>query len=157
MHLLHIYLRDHEAAAAGGVRLAERCASANLRTSYGQELARLAAAIQADRDALRQVCTDLSVRFSRLKKIAAWSGATLGRLKFNGRLLKYSPLSRVVELEALSAGVTAKLRLWQSLLSAAEHRPQLDRASIIRHVTEANEQLIALATLHELAVGEAFD
>jgi hypothetical protein len=38
-----------------------------------------------------------------------------GRLKLNGSLFKYSPLSRLVELEALSLGVEGKLCLWVNL------------------------------------------
>lgn len=156
LHLLSIYLRDHEAAAAGGLRLAERCWKANRNTPYAEKLRRLATEIRADRDALQRVCTDLGVRFSRPKRIAAWAGATFGRFKLNGRLLRYSPLSRVLELEALSGGVTAKLRLWESLLLTAEHQPHLDRASMVRHASEATEQLNTLGQLHDLAIREAF-
>lgn len=74
----------------------------------------------------------------------------------NGRMLRYSPLSRVVELEALSGGVTAKLRLWQSLLLTAEHQSQLDRASMARNASKATEELNTHGELHDLAFREAF-
>ena len=38
-----------------------------------------------------------------------------GRLKPNGQLTGYSPLSRVVELEGLALGITGKLALWKAL------------------------------------------
>jgi hypothetical protein len=37
------------------------------------------------------------------------------RLKANGRLIGYSPLSRVLELEGLIMGITGKLEMWRSL------------------------------------------
>ena len=38
-----------------------------------------------------------------------------GRLKPNGQLRGYSPLSRLVELELLLLGITGKRRLWPLL------------------------------------------
>ena len=49
----------------------------------------------------------LGARVDRLKAAAAWGGEKLGRLKLNGQLRGYSPLSRVVELEGLALGVWA--------------------------------------------------
>ena len=37
------------------------------------------------------------------------------RLKPNGNLFRYSPLSRVLELETLTIGITGKLELWRSM------------------------------------------
>ena len=156
LDLLHIYLRDHEAAAAGGLRLAHRCWKSNRSTPYAADLHRLVTEIRADRDALRQVCSDLCVRFSRPKRAIASIGVAVGRIKMNGRMFRYSPLSRVIELEALSGGVMAKLRLWQSLLSAAENDPRLDRSALVRHAAEAIEQLNVVGKLHDLAAHDAF-
>ncbi|MEP7115391.1 MAG: hypothetical protein ABI862_19165 [Ilumatobacteraceae bacterium] len=156
LHPLHIYLRDHEAAAAGGLRLAHRCWKSNRGTAYADELHRLATDVRADRDALRQICSDLGVRLSRLGRAVACAGVLMGRLKLNGRLFRYSPLSRVIELEALSSGVMAKRRLWESLLSTAETDRRLDREALVRHAAEANEQLKAVGKLHDAAAHEAF-
>jgi len=64
---------------------------------------------------------ELDVGIDRAKQFVAWTAEKAGRLKLNGRLLGYSPLSRVEELEALRLGVTGKRMLWIALdeLSAA--------------------------------------
>ena len=154
--LLRIYLRDHEAAAAGGLQLSRRCWSANHRTPYEADLQRLTESIRADRDDLRTICKQCGVEFSRIRRAMAFAGATLGRLKLNGRVFAYSPLSRVVELEALSAGVTSKLRLWESLLQVAAVDERLNNDELARHATDAHDQLNVLRRLHDLAADEAF-
>lgn len=155
-HLLRIFLRDHEAAAAGGLQLARRCWKANRSTVYAPDLQRLAMDIRADRDALRHICRKYHVKFSTVGRSIAVLGATIGRLKLNGRLLRYSPLSRVIELETLSGGVMTKLRLWESLVLLAEVDMRLDRGAMRILVTEANEQHEVLRKLHDMAVTEAF-
>ena len=53
----------------------------------------------------------LGVAQGRLKPLAAVFGERLGRLKLNGRLWGYSPLSRLDELELLQIGVVGKRML----------------------------------------------
>ena len=60
----------------------------------------------------RELMEELGVDRSRVKPVLAWLGEKVGRLKPNGQLRGYSPLSRVVELETLVLGITGKLRLW---------------------------------------------
>ena len=155
LNLLRIYLRDHEAASVGGLQLFRRCCKANRGTAYEAELRRLTEDVRANRDALRLICQRFGVEYSKVGRAVAYAGATLGRLKMNGRVFTYSPLSRVIELEALSSGVTSQLRLWQSLvqLSADE---RLDSGELSRHVSEAIDQLEALQRLHDMAAPEAF-
>jgi hypothetical protein len=155
-HLLEIYLRDHEAASVGGLQLFRRCAKANSGTPYSGDLQRLANEIRADRDALRNICQKFGVTYSKVGRALALTGATLGRLKTNGRALSYSPLSRVIELEAMTAGVISKLRLWESLLLLARVDPRLDQAELTRHAADAEEQLTTLRRLHDMAAEEAF-
>jgi hypothetical protein len=155
-HLLQIYLRDHEAASVGGLQLFRQCAKANSGTRYARELNRLTNEIRADRDALRNICERFGVKYSNVGRALAFSGATVGRLKTNGRAFSYSPLSRVIEFEAMSAGVMSKLRLWESLLLLARVEPRLDGAEMARHAADADEQLMTLGRLHDLAVEEAF-
>jgi hypothetical protein len=155
-HLLQIYLRDHEAASVGGLRLFRQCAKANSGTRYARELDRLTNEIRSDRDALRNICQRFGVKYSNVGRALALTGATVGRLKTNGRAFSYSPLSRVIELEAMSAGVISKLRLWESLLLLARVEPRLDGAEMARHAADADEQLMTLGRLHDMAVEEAF-
>ena len=52
---------------------------------------------------------DLEIRTDPVKDAGGWLLEKAGRLKLNGQLKGYSPLPRLVELEGLALGVTAKL------------------------------------------------
>ena len=113
--LIAIYLNDHLAGATGGLELARRALGANRGTEFEAPLERLATEIAEDRAALQDVMTRLEVTQDPLKVWAAWAAEKAGRLKLNGRLAGYSPLSRVVELEMLALGVEGKGALWRAL------------------------------------------
>lgn len=49
------------------------------------------------------------------KRAAVWAAERIGRLKLNGRVVRYSDLSRLLELEGLSALLAMNLSLWESL------------------------------------------
>src|SRR5215212_3032988 len=106
--LLAIYLNDHLGGATTGVELAKRTAGANRGTEFGGPLQQLASEIDEDRDSLKRIMSRLEVRPDPLKVGAAWAMEKAGRLKPNGQLRGYSPLSRVVEVEALVTGVSGK-------------------------------------------------
>ena len=113
--LLEIYLADHLAASTAGVELARRAARSNNAGEIGEFLRRLSDEIEADRKTLRRLVRELGFDESQAKSAAAWIGEKVGRLKLNGQLRGYSPLSRVLELETLSVGIAGKLALWESL------------------------------------------
>jgi hypothetical protein len=113
--LLAIYLNDHLAGATGGVELARRARASNRGAKLGEALAEICAEIEADRATLERVMERLEVKRNSAKVVGAWAAEKLGRLKLNGRLSGYSPLSRVIELEMLHIGITGKIQLWQAL------------------------------------------
>ena len=113
--LLGIYLNDHFGGSTAGVEMARRARDANNGTDFALPLAVICREIEEDRATLETVMEELGVGRSRVKPALAWLGEKVGRLKLNGRLRGYSPLSRVVELESLVLGITGKLRLWQLL------------------------------------------
>ena len=115
--LLEIYLADHLAASTAGLALALRAAESNSGTALGDVLRRLSTEIEADRRTLQAIVAELGFRESKAKNAIASVGEKVGRLKLNGQLRGYSPLSRILELEALSVGVAGKRALWQSLQS----------------------------------------
>ena len=154
--LLAIYLNDHLATAVGARELARRSAKSNRDTSYAPFLETLARELDEDRQALRKVMRALGVRSDPLKVGAGWSAEKVGRLKPNGRLRGYSPLSRVVELEGLSLIVRANLALWRSL-----ERLELDKTAAAGvHVEQlaarAERQLEGLEAHRLNAVTDAF-
>ncbi|MGN6256510.1 MAG: hypothetical protein ACTHN3_02010 [Solirubrobacterales bacterium] len=114
--LLAIYLNDHLAGATLGVELARRLRSSNQGDpEFGQPLARLCKEVEADRDVLVQLMERLEIDRDPVKPALAKVAERLGRLKLNGRIRGYSPLSRVLELEVLSGLVGGKMQLWNAL------------------------------------------
>jgi hypothetical protein len=120
---LGIYLNDHLAGAAVGVGVARRLRKSNRGDAeMAQPLARVCAEIEADRTTLEGVMEQLGIRRGRVKPALAWVGERLGRLKPNGQLTGYSPLSRLIELELLAVGITGKMQLWNGLRRALGER-----------------------------------
>lgn len=117
--LLGIYLNDHLAGAVAGQQLARRCLASNQETPLGRFLDELVQEIDEDKATLEELMQGLGVRPDPLKRAVAWTAERAARLKPNGRLLSYSPLSRLIELEALSLGVEGKGALWASLREVA--------------------------------------
>lgn len=120
--LLAIYLNDHLAGAVLGSELTRRAARENRGTPLGEFLESLLAEILEDKRTLEHVLTVAGVRRSPVKPHVAWALEKVGRLKLNGRVREYSPLSRLLELEGLEAGIRAKRALWQALDQAADPR-----------------------------------
>jgi predicted DNA-binding ribbon-helix-helix protein len=153
---LRIYLQDHLAGSTAGLELARRARGSNQGTEYGPPLAQIADEIDADRRQLQGIMEDLGFGADRLKNLAFWAGEKVGRLKLNGELTSYSPLSRVVELEGLFAGVTGKRAVWASLLELAPTEPRLDVALLERLRDRADEQRQTVEELRLKAAREAF-
>jgi hypothetical protein len=120
--LLATYLNDHLAGATVGVELSRRARASNEGTELGDYLGRLAAEIEEDRATLEAVMDSAGAGHDPLKTRIAWVGEKVGRLKPNGQLRGYSPLSRLIELEGLELGITGKLALWRALGEAGDPR-----------------------------------
>ena len=137
---LGIYLNDHLAGAIAGSELAKRAARNNEGTPLGALLDRLSTDIDEDRRALETMMSDLGVRRDVVKDAAAWMAEKVGRLKLNGRLVGYSDLSRLVELEGLSLGVEGKLAMWRNLSRIGEKYPAVAGANIEHLIQRAEAQ-----------------
>jgi hypothetical protein len=114
--LLGIYLNDHLAGATVAVELARRAARANDGTPVGEFLAgALVPELGEDRETVERLMQALDIARSRPKLLAAWTAEKAGRLKLNGELRRYSPLSRLLELEGLAALIELQRGLWLAL------------------------------------------
>jgi hypothetical protein len=114
--LLAVYLNDHLAGTVGGTELARRLRESNRDDpEFGPALRDLCAEIETDRNTLTSLMGRLDVKRGAVKPAGAWFGEKLGRLKLNGRLRGYSPLSRMLELEMLITGLSGKVALWSAL------------------------------------------
>jgi hypothetical protein len=154
--LLGIYLNDHLAGSTVGLELAKRARGSNEGTEYGEVLARVAADIEEDRDALQRLMETLEVKRDHPKVLAGWVAEKLGRLKPNGQILGYSPLSRLIELETLALGITGKLSLWEALTEVAGEDDRLDSAELARLAERAEQQRNEVWQLRRQAAQEAF-
>lgn len=153
--LLSIYLNDHSAGSTAGLELARRALKNNEGSEYGSFLRDLVQAIEEDKKTLEDLMNTLGISQDRPKQIAAWAAERAGRLKLNGRLVGYSPLSRVVELEGLLLGVTGKRSLWRSLKDVADHDPRLAVTDFDKLIARADEQIEGLERHRLSAAREA--
>ena len=84
-----------------------------------------------------------------------WVAEKAGRLKLNGRVLSYSLLSRLVELEGLIMGITGKTTRVARAPTLAERDSWLDAGQLDRLLERAERQLAELYPHHERAALEA--
>jgi hypothetical protein len=157
--LLGIYLNDHLAGATGGVELARRAARGCRGSATGAALEALTAEIAEDRAGLLDIMAALGISARQYKIYAAWVGEKVGRLKLNGRLVGRSPLSTLVELEALRLGVEGKAAGWRSLRALADladREPRLDPTRLDELIDRARQQSQTLEELRLRTAAEIF-
>ena len=109
--------------------------------------------IAGDREALQRAMRQLAVRPNALKVGTVRVAELVSRLKFNGRVLERSPLSRVVELETLIVGVRGKEALWTDLQRAQVSLEDVDLDDLVE---SARSQGVELETLRLRAAARAF-
>ena len=151
--LLAIYLNDHLMGATGGLELAKRAVANNGDSQYGEVLSELAEEIEADRNSLLELMSEQGVRRNQVKVAAGWAGERAGRLKLNGSLTGYSPLSRLIEIEGLSLGVAGKLQLWENL--RASLGDSVGSVDLVELAERARSQRARLDALRATAAAEA--
>jgi hypothetical protein len=154
--LLGIYLNDHLAVATGEVELARRTAGAHQSSDIGEALRRLAVEFVEDRVALLNMMAALGVPVRYYKVFAAWAAEKAGRLKLNGYVRGQSPLSIVVELEALSLSVEVKSAGWHTLRELAEHDGRLAVGRLDELLVRAHGQASILEKLRTRKAAEVF-
>jgi hypothetical protein len=156
IQLLGTYLNDHMAGAVAGSNLARRLAEAERNWTAGDVLRRLADEIDEDRRTLGTLMSTLDVPVRRHKLLVAAVAERVARLKLNGRLVRRSPLSRVIELETMRLGVEGKAAGWRTLRTRAETDSRLDGARLDALISRAQRQIDQLERLRVHAAAEAF-
>ena len=152
---LRIYMNDQLALGILWREVARRAAGSNQGTDVGDALARVSAAIAEDVDTFAAIMRRLGIRRNPLKTSAVIAGERVGRLKLNGRIGSYSPLSRFVELDFLVMGIEGKRVLWANLRDLAglgTRLPDVDFAALIER---AERQRAELEPFHARAGAEA--
>jgi hypothetical protein len=152
---LAIYLNDHLGGSTAGIELARRCQRANQGSELGAFLGVLASEIAEDRATLIRLMKRLSIPRSKAKVAAGWSAEKLGRLKLNGQIRGYSPLSRLVELEGLAIGIEGKRALWLTLAQIREGDQRLSAFDLDGLAERARSQRERLEPHRLAAASEA--
>ncbi|GAA4902936.1 hypothetical protein GCM10025789_22180 [Tessaracoccus lubricantis] len=142
---LKTYLRDHHSGSVAGVdgfhRVAEYHSDPEVRTA----VARIAQDIEKAQDELEAIMKRFGAKPNAAKDLMAKAGEKVTRMKMNREVTKRSPLSDVVELEALMDAVHAQSRGWQILLQI-DGDAGLDRGQLT--------DLFARARSHETELEE---
>lgn len=141
---LRAYLSDHLALSAGIGALAERVRDADRWREQRARFVELVAVLEQDREDLERVLTDRDIKPDPLKRSLARLGERVGRLKGNGRILRTSPLTRLIELEGLQLGLVGCVAPWLTLRDLGVDGPRADVALIrLARQQETLEQLRA--------------
>ncbi|PXY29941.1 hypothetical protein [Prauserella endophytica] len=153
---LRIYLNDQLALGLAWRELARRAEGSNAGGELGAALSRVAQGIAEDVDTFRAIMNRLGVRPNPVKQGFALVAERLGRLKPNGRLRSYSPLSRFVELEFLAMGIDGKKQLWTTLRDLAGLGSRLPDVDFDALIDRAARQRAELEPFRVRAGSEAF-
>ncbi len=154
--LLDIYLTNHFAGSTGVLNRLDRMVQSYPDLPIHEDIVDLHRQVRAERARLARLISDLDLPHRRHQLALARVGEVAGLLKLNGRVTSRSPLTPLVELEALRAGVAGKLSLWQTLQSLAGELG-LNSAELVTLQQQAREQLEVLERCHQVMAPSAFE
>ena len=152
---LAIYMNDQLALGVLWREVAQRAARENEGTDAGAALERVATAIGEDVETFERIMARLEVPKTPVKPLLAIAGERFGRLKLNGRLTGYSPLSRFEELDFLLMGIDGKVVLWTNLRDHARLVARLPDVDFDELIDRARQQRSLLEPFHAEAGREA--
>jgi hypothetical protein len=146
---LRTYVNDHRGGAAGGTALARRILENNRGSALEADLEIVAREISEDAATLDHIAATLQIADNPVKRVIGRAGEAITRLKLSTGLHRNSPLTRLMELELLMAGIDAKRSLWRALKSASltplhqfdferlEERAGAQRSRLVNHHARA--------------------
>lgn len=152
---LRIYLNDHLALAIGEIELVQRCASSNSDGELGDCLRQLELELKAERKVVEDLLRKVGGTANPIKQGLAWLAEKAGRLKINDELLKYSDLSRLIELDTLSTAASQRQAMWENLQETRAGDERLKEADFIKHAEVAAGQGAKLRKFRLEAAGRA--
>lgn len=154
MDALGHYLRIHLTGSAGGIELfsrGERMADAHARTV----LRDIRGELIVERHQQLRMARRTGVRPAPLFALGARVGEKVSRLKPNGDPVRRTPLSDLIDLEAMRTAVSGKVAGWEALLCVADHHEGLDRDELTALARQSQRQLEQLSALHTAAAARA--
>jgi hypothetical protein len=137
---LATYLNDHLAGAATGVEMARRLAEETRHEPDGPDLARIAEAIEEDRETLRGLVEKLGVSQNPVKQAVGWVAERAHRLGVSETLTRNPALTRMLKAETLSLGIEGKHGLWLALREVISAHPELGDVDLPGLVERARQQ-----------------
>jgi hypothetical protein len=149
--LTALYLQTHEGAAAAGSQFFRRVAQSHRGRPWADEINQLSREVSEDLQSLRRLMRKESVARNLLLDAAMQAGELAGRLKPNGRIVRRSPLSDLVEVEGLLDAVRAKAAGWQALLAAD---PARFAAEVQPLALRADSQIDRLLEIHRTVAAD---
>jgi hypothetical protein len=152
--LLGAYVNDHLGGAAGGLELLRLLVSSNPGTDMASDLTPLIGELEEERALLKGLLRRLGVREDPIRQAVGWAGEKAARLRFARQVTRSGDLSRLLELEAMSAAVEGKDGLWRALLAEADAQPELADLPLARLKDQADRQRRVLER-HRLAAAHA--
>ena len=153
---LRIYMNDQLALGLLWREVAKRAARENAGSDVGLALAEVAQAISEDVQTFERMMRSLGLRRNIVKSGLAVAAERVGRLKLNGSLWSYSPLSRFSELEFLIMGIEGKKQLWATLSDLTSLSARLPDVDFAWLTARAEAQRAALEPYRERTGREAF-
>jgi hypothetical protein len=141
---LRIYMNDQLALGIAWREVARRAQGENDGTALGEALRRVATGIAEDVETFEAIMERLGFGRDRVKTTAATVAERVGRLKLNGRLRGYSPLSRFAELDFLAMGIEGKKILWANLRDLGDlsrRLPDVDFDELVRRAQRQRDEL----------------
>ena len=150
--MLAIYLRNHEAAAHGGADLFRRMSGSQARRPWGSELEGLTADVAEDLRSLRTLMRGWRIATDPWATLTVRVGERVGRLKPNGHVVRRSPLSDLMEIEAGLDAVRAKAAGWEALRAATTPTSTVDLDELARRADDQVARLVAVHTRVAAAV-----
>ncbi|KQY59808.1 hypothetical protein ASD11_09785 [Aeromicrobium sp. Root495] len=153
MDLLKHYVRLHLTAMSAGIDLFGR--SEGIEDEEARKLATdVRHQLVEQREALRLVARRIGASEPRLPALAARAGERLGRLKPNGSLVHRTPLTDVVDLEAMHDVACGLVAGWSALQEVDD--PRVDRDKVRRLLAQGQDQVERLRDVHRTAARRAF-
>lgn len=136
--LITTYLQDHHVGSAAGLDAFSRVAEGHADEEVRHAVGRIAEEAHGDQTMLEQIMQRFDAKPASLKDLSGRVAEKVARLKPNQRLLRRSPLSDLVEVEALVNAVHAKSTGWRVLLQLDDER--LDKAQLQTLLERAETQ-----------------
>jgi hypothetical protein len=156
---LRIYLDDHLALMVAEGELIGRCWWNNRGTPLGEFLQKLENEVNAQKSIAKDVIHRIGGKATiegRLKQGAAWFAEKLGRFKLNDSLLRYSDLSRIVELETLAVAAQARIAMWDNFDALANRDSRLEGITFSFFRDQSQQHLDELNSRRRFAAADAF-